>query len=70
LGRLEQVTRPQTIGYALLDCPVALAAWTLDHDTDTYDKIAHAFVDGQPRRATSSTASGHAVRTSGSDRRS
>jgi pimeloyl-ACP methyl ester carboxylesterase len=30
---LEQATRPQTIGYALLDSPVALAAWMLDHDT-------------------------------------
>jgi pimeloyl-ACP methyl ester carboxylesterase len=45
---LEQATRPQTIGYALLDSPVALAAWMLDHDTDAYYKIAHAFVDGQP----------------------
>ncbi len=45
---LEQATRPQTIGYALLDSPVALAAWMLDHDTDSYQKIAHAFVDGQP----------------------
>jgi pimeloyl-ACP methyl ester carboxylesterase len=45
---LEQATRPQTIGYALLDSPVALAAWMLDHDTDSYYKIARAFVDGQP----------------------
>src|SRR5262245_35671095 len=45
---LEQATRPQTIGYALLDSPVALAAWMLDHDTDSYEKISHAFVDGQP----------------------
>ena len=45
---VEQATRPQTIGYALLDSPVALAAWMLDHDTDAYYKIAHAFVDGQP----------------------
>jgi len=45
---LEQSTRPQTIGYALLDSPVALAAWILDHDTDSYYKIARAFVDGQP----------------------
>src|SRR5262249_995709 len=37
---LEQATRPQTIGYALLDSPVALAAWMLDHDTDSYYKIA------------------------------
>jgi len=45
---LEQATRPQTIGYALLDSPLALAAWLLDHDTDSYYKISHAFVDGQP----------------------
>ena len=45
---LEQATRPQTIGYGLLDSPVALAAWMLDHDTDAYYKIARAFVDGQP----------------------
>jgi pimeloyl-ACP methyl ester carboxylesterase len=45
---LEQATRPQTIGYALLDSPVALAAWLLDHDTDSYYKIASAFVDGEP----------------------
>jgi pimeloyl-ACP methyl ester carboxylesterase len=45
---LEQSTRPQTIGYALLDSPVALAAWMLDHDTDSYYKIAKAFVDGEP----------------------
>jgi pimeloyl-ACP methyl ester carboxylesterase len=44
---VEQATRPQTIGYALLDSPVALAAWMLDHDTDSYQKIARAFVDGQ-----------------------
>jgi pimeloyl-ACP methyl ester carboxylesterase len=45
---LEQATRPQTIGYALLDSPVALAAWMLDHDTDSYYKISGAFVDKQP----------------------
>jgi pimeloyl-ACP methyl ester carboxylesterase len=45
---LEQATRPQTIGYALLDSPAALAAWMLDHDTDAYEKISRAFVDGQP----------------------
>ncbi len=45
---LEQATRPQTIGYALLDSPVALAAWMLDHDTDAYYKISRAFVDRQP----------------------
>ena len=45
---LEQATRPQTIGYALLDSPVALAAWILDHDTDSYYKISRAFVEGKP----------------------
>jgi pimeloyl-ACP methyl ester carboxylesterase len=45
---LEQSTRPQTIGYSLLDSPVGLAAWLLDHDTDSYYKISSAFVDGKP----------------------
>jgi pimeloyl-ACP methyl ester carboxylesterase len=45
---LEMATRPQTIGYALLDSPVALAAWLFDHDTDSYYKISRAFVDDQP----------------------
>jgi hypothetical protein len=43
---VEQSTRPQTIGYALLDSPVALAAWMLDHDTDSYLKISRAFLGG------------------------
>ena len=59
---LEQATRPQTIGYALLDSPVALAAWMLDHDTDSYYKIAERVRRGQAARAispgsTSSTTS-------------
>jgi pimeloyl-ACP methyl ester carboxylesterase len=45
---VEMATRPQTIGYALLDSPVALAAWMTDHDTDAYYKIASAFVSRQP----------------------
>src|ERR671932_285171 len=45
---IEMATRPQTIGYALLDSAVALAAWMIDHDTDAYYKIARAFLDGQP----------------------
>jgi len=45
---IEQATRPETIGYALLDSPVALAAWMIDHDTDAYEKIARAFVDARP----------------------
>ncbi len=45
---VEQATRPETIGYALLDSPIALAAWMIDHDTDSYQKIAHTFVDKEP----------------------
>jgi hypothetical protein len=45
---LEQSTRPQTIGYSLLDSPVGLAAWMLDHDTDSYHKITRAFIDDEP----------------------
>ena len=45
---VEQATRPQTIGYALLDSPVALAAWMIDHDTDSYYKISRAFAGEQP----------------------
>ena len=45
---VEMPEHPQTIGYALTDTPVGLAAWMLDHDTDSYEKIAHAFLDGRP----------------------
>jgi pimeloyl-ACP methyl ester carboxylesterase len=45
---VEQSTRPETIGYALLDSPVALAAWMADHDTDAYYKIAAAFTEDKP----------------------
>jgi pimeloyl-ACP methyl ester carboxylesterase len=45
---LEQTTRPQTIGYSLLDSPIGLAAWMLDHDTDSLHKISRAFVDREP----------------------
>src|SRR6185369_5777824 len=45
---LEQSTRPQTIGYSLLDSPAGLAAWLLDHDTDSYYKISRAFVNRAP----------------------
>ena len=45
---LEQSTRPQTVGYSLLDSPVGLVAWMLDHDTDSYYKISRAFVEDAP----------------------
>jgi pimeloyl-ACP methyl ester carboxylesterase len=44
----EMGEHPQTIGYSLLDSPVGLAAWMLDHDGDSYEKISRAFLDGKP----------------------
>jgi pimeloyl-ACP methyl ester carboxylesterase len=43
---VEMANRPQTL-YALGDSPVGLAAWILDHDKDSYEMIAPAFV-GHP----------------------
>ena len=43
----EMGEHPQTIGYPLLDSPLGLAAWMLDHDADSYEKISRAFLDGQ-----------------------
>jgi pimeloyl-ACP methyl ester carboxylesterase len=39
---LEMGNRPQTL-YGLLDSPVALAAWIIDHDIWTYRQIARVF---------------------------
>jgi pimeloyl-ACP methyl ester carboxylesterase len=44
----EMGEHPQTIGYSLLDSPVGLAAWMLDHDADSYEKISRAFLDDEP----------------------
>jgi len=44
----EMGEHPQTIGYPLLDSPLSLAAWMLDHDADSYEKISRAFIDGTP----------------------
>ena len=43
---VEMPEHPQTIGYALTDTPVGLAAWMLDHDEDSYEKISRAFLNG------------------------
>jgi pimeloyl-ACP methyl ester carboxylesterase len=43
---IEMANRPQTL-YALMDSPVGLAAWILDHDKDSYELIAPAF-SGHP----------------------
>ena len=42
----EMNLRPQTL-YGLADSPVALAAWMLDHDAQSYEDIARAFA-GDP----------------------
>jgi pimeloyl-ACP methyl ester carboxylesterase len=44
----EMGEHPQTIGYPLQDSPLGMAAWMLDHDADSYEKISHAFLDKQP----------------------
>jgi pimeloyl-ACP methyl ester carboxylesterase len=44
----EMGEHPQTIGYPLLDSPIGLAAWMLDHDADSYKKISRAFLDDEP----------------------
>jgi pimeloyl-ACP methyl ester carboxylesterase len=44
----EMGEHPQTIGYAMAESPVGMAAWMLDHDSDSYEKISRAFLDGQP----------------------
>jgi pimeloyl-ACP methyl ester carboxylesterase len=43
----EQGQTPQTIGYSLTDSPVGLAAWILDHDADSYEKISRAFLHNE-----------------------
>ena len=43
----EMGEHPQTIGYSLLDSPLGLAAWMLDHDADSYEKISRAFLRGE-----------------------
>jgi len=45
---VEQGQSPQSIGFSLTDSPAGLAAWMLDHDTDSHLKIAGAFVAGKP----------------------
>jgi pimeloyl-ACP methyl ester carboxylesterase len=42
----EMANRPQTL-YGIVDSPVGLAAWMIDHDLASYELIARAFV-GEP----------------------
>ena len=44
----EMGEHPQTVGYPLGDSPIGLAAWMLDHDPDSYQKISRAFLEGRP----------------------
>src|SRR3954463_9460945 len=41
----EMANRPQTL-YAIADSPIGLAAWVLDHDSQSYDLIVRVF-DGK-----------------------
>ncbi len=43
---VEMANRPETL-YGLMDSPIGLAAWILDHDKDSYEMIAPAFF-GRP----------------------
>jgi pimeloyl-ACP methyl ester carboxylesterase len=43
----EMGEHPQTIGYSLMDSPMGLAAWMLDHDADSYEKVSRAFLEGE-----------------------
>jgi pimeloyl-ACP methyl ester carboxylesterase len=47
---LEMNNRPQTL-YGLVDSPIGLAAWMLDHDIRSYRMIARSF-DGKPEGLT------------------
>ena len=62
---LEQSTRPQTIGYSLLDSPVGLAAWLLDHDTDSYSKISPRSSTASPWAISPGTTSSTTSRCTG-----
>jgi hypothetical protein len=42
--------RPQTL-YGIVDSPIGLAAWMIDHDARSYEMIARVF-DGQPEGLT------------------
>ena len=45
---VEMLEHSQTIGSALTDTPIGMAAWFLDHDPDSYEKISRAFLEGKP----------------------
>jgi len=47
---IEMNNRPQTL-YGIVDSPVGLAAWMIDHDVRSYEMIARVF-DGKPEGLT------------------
>ena len=61
----EMGEHPQTIGYPLLDSPLGLAAWMLDHDADAYEKISQAFAAGSRRATSPGTTSSTTSRCTG-----
>jgi pimeloyl-ACP methyl ester carboxylesterase len=42
----EMSQSPETIGFSLTDSPIGQAAWMLDHDANSYQKISQAFLGG------------------------
>jgi pimeloyl-ACP methyl ester carboxylesterase len=44
---IEMQNRPQTL-YGIADSPVGVAAWMIDHDARSYERISKLFVGGQP----------------------
>jgi pimeloyl-ACP methyl ester carboxylesterase len=48
IGYATQMSlRPQTL-YGIADSPAGLAAWMIDHDAQSYEEIAQAFVEDRP----------------------
>jgi pimeloyl-ACP methyl ester carboxylesterase len=45
--QIMMASHPQTL-YGLVDSPVALAAWMIDHDVASYGHIAKLFLEGEP----------------------
>ncbi len=44
---IQMGLRPQTL-YGIADSPVGLAAWMIDHDARSYERISQLFVAGRP----------------------
>ena len=62
---IMQARRPQTIGTALAESPVGLAAWLLDHDPHSYEQ-SHTPLQDTPRAPLRETRSSTTSRSIGS----